>query len=433
MPIERNTLVTSRTSAAPPSTRADESGHRPRRRTTGAPQVSHGVGFWFAAISFAVLMAFGTAPVPLWPLYEQRDGFGATTVTVAFAILVVGASAGFVVLGHLSDHLGRRRVVVPALGVALVAALVLAFWTDLAGLLAGRLLNGVAIGLMASTATAYLHDLYRQEHPDRARSRLPGLVATTANLGGLALGPLIAGMIARWAPHPLTVTQVGFAAAMALCLVMAVSTPETVDRRAGAARPRRFALRPGAGALFGSASALGFFSFALFGLVSSLGAIILRSSLGISSPLVAGVAPFAMFIASAVAQLVLGRFGAAATAAVGTIAFPLGLGLAALSLYEPALWLFLLAVSVAGAGAGALFKTGITRAGESAVDSSRAGVLAVYFVAGYVGMGLPSILFSLVVKHVAVGPAMIGFSAVLSAGAVIAVTLAQRTGSHSNR
>ncbi|MFC6937258.1 MFS transporter [Actinomadura yumaensis] len=269
-------------------------------------------------------MAFGTAPVPLWPLYEQRDGFGATTVTVAFAILVVGASAGFVVLGHLSDHLGRRRVVVPALGVALVAALVLAFWTDLAGLLAGRLLNGVAIGLMASTATAYLHDLYRQEHPDRARSRLPGLVATTANLGGLALGPLIAGMIARWAPHPLTVTQVGFAAAMALCLVMAVSTPETVDRRAGAARPRRFALRPGAGALFGSASALGFFSFALFGLVSSLGAIILRSSLGISSPLVAGVAPFAMFIASAVAQLVLGRFGAAATAAVGTIAFPWG-------------------------------------------------------------------------------------------------------------
>ncbi|MFF4283603.1 hypothetical protein [Streptomyces kronopolitis] len=212
--------------------------------------------------------------------------------------------------------------------------------------------------------------------------------------------------------------------AMTLCLVMALFTPETVDRDAAMASPRRFALRPCAGALFGWASALGFFSFALLGLVSSLGAIILRSSLDISSHLIAGIAPFAMF--AAVAQLVLGRLRTELMTIVGAITFSTGLGLTALSLYEPVLWLFLLAVSVAGAGAGALFKSGIARAGESAMDTSRAGVLAVYFVAGYVGIGLPSILFSVVVTRVAIGPAMIGFSLTLSAGALIAVTLLHR-------
>src|SRR4051794_474856 len=86
---------------------------RDRRR------VSHGTGFWFAAVAFAVLMGFGTAPTPLWPLYAARDGFGATTITVAFALLVGGAALGFLTLGHLSDRLGRRRIVVPALAVAI--------------------------------------------------------------------------------------------------------------------------------------------------------------------------------------------------------------------------------------------------------------------------------------------------------------------------
>ncbi|MFI9081758.1 MFS transporter [Streptomyces sioyaensis] len=431
---EKGDRVTSRiaavTTRTAPVGRSEGKDTTSSRQQTGMPAVSHGVGFWFAAVAFAVLMAFGTAPTPLWPLYEQRDGFGATTVTVAFAVLVVGTSVGFVALGHLSDRFGRRRVVVPALGVGIAAALVLVFWTGLPGLLTGRLLNGLAIGLMASTATTYLHDLHRQAHPGRPGSRLPGVVATMANLGGLAMGPLIAGAVAQWAPHPLTVTQAGFALAMVVCLGMALSTPETVDRtERDQGRPARFALRPGTGALFGSAVGLGFFSFALLGLVSSLGATMLRVSFGVSSHFVAGAAPFAMFAASAMAQLVVGGLRVEVMTALGTVVFPLGLGLVALSLHEMALWLFLLAVSLAGAGAGMLFKSGFEGAANSAVDSSRAGVLAMYFVAGYLGMGLPAILFSIVIVHgVPVETATIGFSAVLSVGAVTAAVLGRRAG-----
>jgi MFS family permease len=67
------------------------------------------MGFRFVAAAFTTLMAFVTVPTPLWPLYQAHDHFGPTTVTIAFAVMVVGAAASFLTVGHLSDRAGRRR------------------------------------------------------------------------------------------------------------------------------------------------------------------------------------------------------------------------------------------------------------------------------------------------------------------------------------
>ncbi|MGV9572792.1 CbtA family protein [Streptomyces nigra] len=270
-------------------------------RAPGRRRASHATGFWFVAVAFTVLMAFGTAPTPLWPLYEARDHFGATTVPVAYASMVVGAAGAFLGLGHLSDRLGRRRIIVPALLVGILASVVLIVWRDLPGLIAGRVLNGVGLGLMASTATTYLHDLHHEVRPDRTGSVLPGVVATAANLGGLASGPLVAGAVAEWLPAPLITAQVIFTLAMAVCLALVLCTPETVavdlDLELPAARPSRFVLRPGGRRAFGAAGALGAFAFAILGLISSLGASVLHFVLGR-----------------------IGRFGARATAAFTALA-----------------------------------------------------------------------------------------------------------------
>jgi MFS family permease len=392
-------------------------------------RVGYGAGFWFVAAAFVVLMAFGTAPAPLWPLYAARDGFGVTTITVVFAVLVGGAALGFLALGHLSDRYGRRRIVVPALAVTLAAALLLTWWKDLAGLVTGRLLNGVGIGLMASTATAYLHDLYAQAHPGRSRAALPEVVATAANLGGLAVGPLVAGAVAQWLPHPLTVTQSGFAVVLAVCLLLTLATPETVDLgRTARRRPSRVALRSGGGALFASALGLGFCSFALFGLVNALGAVMLHTEFGVSSAFVAGLAPFLMFIAAALAQLALAPLAPRHLLTVGTVAFPAGLALVALSVYGSRLWLFLAATAVAGAGAGVLFKACVAQSVTAAAPASRAGVLAVSFVVAYAGLGLPAVLFSEVIRHLSTPTTMVCFAAALSAGALASTWVAVRCG-----
>ncbi|MFD3457112.1 MFS transporter [Streptomyces sp. NPDC058691] len=396
--------------------------------TAGRPSRGrHAHGFWFVAAAFLFLMAFGTVPTPLWPLYQARDHFGATAVTIAFAVMVVGAAFSFGLLGHLSDRLGRRRVIVPALLVAIASAGVLAAWPGLPGLIVGRVLTGVAVGLMASTATAYLSDLHHQARPHRAGSPMPALVASAVNLGGLALGPLVSGALAQWAPAPLTTCYLVFAAVMAAVLLLVLRTPETVDTRLTARdRPTRFALRPGQGGVFVAAASLGFFAFALMGLFSSLGAVMVRGRLGITSTFVVGLAPFTVFAASAVAQLALDALPPRRQLVIGSAAFPVGLALTALALDHPALWLFLLAAALAGGSAGLLFKGAVAQSARAADPASRAGVLAAFFVIAYAGMGLPSIAFSVVIRHAALVSTMIGFGAVLSAGAVLAVAVALR-------
>jgi MFS family permease len=303
----------------------------------------------------------------------------------------------------------------------ILSAAVLAIWPELPGLIVGRVLTGVAVGLMASTATAYLTDLHREARPAQAGSAFPALVATVSNLGGLALGPLVAGALAQWVPAPVRTAYVVFGALMLVLLLLVLSSPETVDTELTEQdRPVRFAVRDGQRGAFASAAALGFFAFAVMGLFSSLGAIIVRGQLGITSYFVAGLAPFVAFAASAVAQLAVGRLAHARVLLIGTLLFPVGLALTALSLYRPALWLVLFAAALAGAGAGLLFKSAVAETVTAAVPASRAGVLAAFFVIAYVGMGVPSIAFSLVIRQFALRPSMIGFAVVLSLGALVA-------------
>ncbi|MGW1530374.1 MFS transporter [Streptomyces sp. NPDC002159] len=398
--------------------------------TTATPRSlrnRHGFGFWTVAVAFLSLMAFGTVPTPLWPLYQARDHFGPTEVTIAFAVMVVGAAASFRMLGHLSDRLGRRRIIVSALVVGIVSAVVLAAWPDLPGLIVGRLVTGVAVGLMASTATAYLTDLYHEAHPEHGGSPVPALVASVANLGGLALGPLVSGALAEWVPAPLVTSYVVFTVAMAVLLLLALATPETVDTELKAGDwPVRFALRPGQRPVFAAAASTGFFAFALMGLFSSLGAIMVRGELGITSTFIVGLAPFTAFAASAVAQLALGKMSQRHQFQVGTVIFPIGLALTAVALYHPALWYFLLAVAVSGAGAGLLFKGAVTQSAIAADPASRAGVLAAFFIVAYTGMGLPSIAFSIVIRHAALAPTMIWFAVALSVGAIASVAIVLR-------
>lgn len=393
----------------------------------GRRRAGYTVGFWFVAVAFAMLMAFGTVPTPLWPLYAARDHFGATTTTIAYASMVVGAVAAFLGLGHLSDRLGRRRVVVPALVVGIVASVLLIVWQSLPGLIVGRVLTGLAMGLMASTATAYLHDLHRRGRPEKAGSPLPGIVATAANIGGLATGPLLAGVVAEWLPASLTMAQAICAVALAVCLGLALLAPETVDRAAGASRPAaRFALRPGSTVTFAAAGLLAAIAFANFGLTSALGAKVLQDTLHIGSTLVAGVVVFLMFGSAAAAQIAFGRLPASRILPAGCVAFPVGLALCALSVYHPVLWLYLIAVALSGAGSGLLFKGALDRAVSAADPASRAGVLAMYFVIAYIGIGVPAVLFSIVISFIGLGAGMIGFASVLSVGAVICTVAAIR-------
>ena len=344
---------------------------------TGDGVVPHHIAFWLVAAAFVSLQAFGTVPTPLWPLYAVRDGLSPTTVTLAFACLVVGAGASLYFFGHLSDRVGRRRIIIPALAFGVAAAAVMAWWPTLPGLLIGRILTGVAVGLMASTATSYLTDLYRAGHPTQARSRVPATVASVANLGGLSLGPLVAGALLRWVGHPFTTSYLVFIALMLIGAISVSLSPETVDlARPTPASAPKFVLRHGQNIVFIGAAAVAFCSFAIFGLFASVGSLIVHNELHESSPFTWGVAGFLVLGASALAQTLFAKLAVVRMLALGLLGVPIGMALVVIALYNPSLTVYLLGSAIAGAGAGLLFKAALSVAITTAEQGSTAGVLA---------------------------------------------------------
>ena len=104
-------------------------------------------------------MAFSTVPSPLYGLYQARDHFSLFMVTVVHAVYAIGVIGALLLAGHLSDWYGRRHLLLPALGIAIVSAIVFLASKSLSGLLVARLINGISIGIVPTTATAYLAEV----------------------------------------------------------------------------------------------------------------------------------------------------------------------------------------------------------------------------------------------------------------------------------
>ncbi|HET6985994.1 MAG TPA: MFS transporter [Kribbella sp.] len=394
------------------------------RIRSGRGVVPHNVGFWLVAAAFASLQAFGTAPTPMWPLYAARDGLSATTVTIAFACMVVGAGASLYLFGHLSDRLGRRRIIVPALAFGIAAAAVMAWWPTLPGLLIGRVLTGVAVGLMASTATTYLTDLYREGHSGQSASRVPATVASVANLGGLSVGPLVAGALLSWVGHPFTTSYLVFILLMVIGAVSVSLSPETVDLSLPrSADAPKFVLRHAQRTVFIGAAAVAFCSFAIFGLFSSVGSLIVHGDLHEGSPVIWGLAGFVVLGVSALAQTLFPKLAVVRMLVLGLIGVPVGMALVVVALYNPSLSVYLLGSAIAGAGAGLLFKAALNVAITTAEPGSTAGVLALFFVVAYLGVGVPPVLLAAATHLISSRSALIVFSAVILAVSVIAARL----------
>jgi MFS family permease len=191
------------------------------------PQVAQAL----VAAAFLVTMLGATLPTPLYPIYEQELGFGGLMVTVVFATYAVGVLAALLVVGRLSDQLGRKAVLFPGLAVAAASSLVFLIPHSLPALFAGRLLSGVSAGVFTGVATAAIIDLA----PVTGRARA-GLLAASVNVLGLGLGPVVAGVLADHAPHPLVLPYLLHVALVAVAAVGLAAVPEPVERRPGRVR-----------------------------------------------------------------------------------------------------------------------------------------------------------------------------------------------------
>lgn len=375
--------------------------------TTRRGSARHGVAFWTVAAVFLVSLAFSTVPTPLYPLYQQQDGFTSFTVTIVFAVYAVGVITSLLLAGHVSDWAGRRRILLPALAVEAVAAVLFLAWPALPGLILARFLTGVGVGMITATATAYLLELHSAHRPDAGRTRFEA-VSAAANLGGLGTGTLVAGALAQFAPVPLRTPYAVFLVLLALAAVAVATVPETViapDRRPPY-RPQRIRIARGNRLGYVAAAAGSFSSFAVLGLFTSLSPGFLAGTLGHPSRLLAGAVTFLVFGAGAAMQAAPGR----RSFRTGLLAEAAGLVVIALGVHAPSLGLFLIGGVVAGAGAGILFKSAVGTVAAMAPEHERGETLAGLFLIAYLGLIGPVLGVGVATRYVPATTAMLWFT-----------------------
>ncbi|MFB7600329.1 MFS transporter [Streptomyces sp. NPDC056160] len=383
-------------------------------------------GFWLAAAVFFITMAFSTVPTPLYALYADRHSFSPLVITYVFAVYAVGVIAALVTVGHLSDHVGRKPVLLAAVAVEIVAALMFAWSTELPVLVAGRLVSGLGIGAVTATAMAYLHELHDLARPSAGRGRFD-TVSGIANLGGLGAGPLISGALAQWVPGPLLTPYLLFLALLAGSgVLLALVAPETV-RVPVARRPRYRLQRPrvsGSALGWSQGAAATVAAFAVFGLFTSLAPGFVGGSLGHPSRLLAGTVAFLIFGVAPFAQIASARLSATVQLLLGTAGELLGLVLLAAAMVTRGLGLFLASALVLGAGAGVLFKTAVGRTLRVSRPEQRGEAMAALFLVAYTGLIGPAVGVGLATRYVSPTTAMLWFAAAVGVVLVAIALLA---------
>jgi MFS family permease len=386
-------------------------------------RLSRSVAFTAIAAIFVTFSAASAAPSPLYVVYQHLWGFSATTLTIVFAVYVVGLIGSLLMLGALSDHIGRRPVLAAAIALEAVSLVLFLVAGNVPVLLAARLLQGIATGAAMTTLGAALVDLNPPHAPGRA-----GLINGIAPVSGLAVGALGCGALVQYAPSPTHFVYALLLAAMILAGLAVARIPETSARRPGAAA----SLSPRLGVparLRADVLALApiiVASWALGGLYMSLGPSVAASVFGLSSHLVGGLVVTLLCGTGAITSFVLRKVPTARVLTLAASLLTIGAGIGVLGIEMSDITLATVGTVLSGIGFGASALASFGTLAVLAAPHERGELFAVALVIAYVAFSVPAVIAGLAATSVGLHTTALvygGVVAVLGAAALAAQKL----------
>ncbi|HEX4257170.1 MAG TPA: MFS transporter [Streptosporangiaceae bacterium] len=343
------------------------------------------VAFWLVAYVFGVTILGTAVPAPLYTLWQRQWHFNSAVVTLIFAVYAVAVLAVLLLAGRASDQAGRKPVMAAALGCSAVSTALFILATNVGWLFAGRFFSGLSAGLMIGAATAALTQLLQESDSRRA-----SLVASTANMGGAGLGPLMAGLFAQYLPDPTVLVFEVYLGLLAIALLLLAFVPEPVTHKQ---RPTlRFdglGIPPQGRAEFVAAGMAAFSAFALTGLFTSLAPAFVSRVMHQTNLALGGAVAFLLFAVACVTALGLARFNSRPVIMAGLGLFLVALALIVAGMGASSVGLFLGGAAVGGAAVGAVNMASLSMANRLAPADERGRVLSSYYVFAYTGLIIP--------------------------------------------
>ncbi|MPY60947.1 MFS transporter [Streptomyces spongiae] len=384
---------------------------RPERRASSAPTW----WVWAAAWPVTAVFVLSNAATPLYVLWQRDLGFSKGTLTVVFAFYIVGLLGSLLVCGVVSDRLGRKPVLLPALALALAACVIFATATTVAALIVARLFTGIAVGAVVSAGMAAVTDVAGPQ-----RKRLAALLASCAMVFGAGLGPLLAGVLSQTLPAP-TVTV--FIVEMVLLATAVLAVLRMPVRRPTA--PAKGAWMRVPGVPHGSRRhlALGIAVFApgitATSFVLSLGPSLLAGLLGATNRIVSGAMAFAMFLAATGVQFAVQRMRRRTILTAGAVSTALSMVTLIVAVHASSVAALVASALLAGAGQGMGQLGGLSLLNSTVCPQRLAEANAALNVGGYVPAGLLPVTAGYLSDAVGLTAGATGFATVLMSLAVI--------------
>ncbi len=375
-----------------------------------------------AAVLFAFFFA-ASAPSPLFVVFQHAWGFSSSMLTVAFAIYAIALMLSLLIAGSLSDHVGRRPVIVVALVMQALAMGLFLHAQNIGGLIGARVLQGVATGVVSGALSAAV-----VEAAPPARKQLGALIGSVSPLAGLAVGALLTGVAVRFTAFPVQWVFGVLGAVFAVGAVLVLFMPETVVPRAGAwaSLVPRMSVPARARQDFMRGIPVFVAVWALGGLYLSLGPSLVRHVFGIDNGLVNGLLIAVLGGVGAVAPTLLRRLAPPRAVAVGMAAIAAGVLLLLLALAMHSIGLFFFGTAVAGIGFGAAFSALIQALAPMAQPHERGELFAAIFVVSYLAFSVPAMVAGFLVAPLGLLGTVEGYAAVLLALSVTGLALQLR-------
>ncbi|MBV8932911.1 MAG: MFS transporter [Kutzneria sp.] len=341
----------------------------------------------FGAGSFALLALLigSNLPTPLFPLYSKVYGLSSLVVTLLFATYALTVIPALLIFGPLSDAKGRREVLTAAIIVAAVAALLFAMATEVAVLFVAQVVQAIALGALQGTAAPTL-----VEYDPSGQRRRASATASALTVAGAAFGPLLAGVLAQYAPLPQRLTYLVEVALLVVALVAVLAfLPRRRDPQPW--RPRRPSVPSGIRRPFVVAGISTFVAWAVTGLFLSLIPSFVISELHHDNLALAGAVVALMLGLAAVVQVTGRRIGSLSAQMVGLVVMIAGVAVLIAADLTMTLSALLVAAALAGIGQGLAFMGSLGDVNQIAPENRRGDVVASYYVVVYVGTALPAI------------------------------------------
>ncbi|WP_234020659.1 MFS transporter [Streptomyces sp. 142MFCol3.1] len=343
------------------------------------------------------LLAASSAPTPLYAIYQQHWGFSPITVTVVFGVYAVAVLASLLVFGKISDHVGRRPVLLTALLGQALAMVVFLTATGVGGLLAARIVQGLSTGAAVGAIGAGMLDI----DPRRG-----GFLNSFAPAIGTASGALVSGVIVQYLPAPTHLVYVVLLAVFVLQALAVLALRESVSRKPGAlaSMAPEIKLPAAARTPVAIAAPVLFAVWALTGLYGALGPAIVRTLEHSDSVVWGGLPLFVLAGSAALAVVFLRRTATQTVMLIGIGTLVVGVTITLASIASGAGGVvsvagFFLGGAISGFGFGSGFQGGIRMVMPQVAPHERAGVLSLLYVVCYLGLGVPAVIGGILVVH----------------------------------